>query len=372
MRGRLLKAFGTILVLCAAAVPLRPDVRTVGLRIVADEEFRSLHAGAPGEWAMFARRLLGPVAADFERRFGLRLSVAGVGEWESDDGRRTVRGLLNDLSAGPRRGRAEVLVGFTAQPGITERLAGGACMNRALVLVRMAEPVSIMKSVLKHELCHVFGAVDIREPGSVMDLTERVRGDGFDALTAGLVAAHKEREFGVVRDYPAGADIDAALFLCEERHRAAPEEVPVMVRLACLRYAKKDMAAVRDLSTDVLALEPDLAEVRNLLGIALDALGENALAEQAFEEAVRSSPEFPEPYLNLADCRLKRGDAAGAERCCRQALEVLPASSEAHEFLGWILEGRSRMVEAVRQYRLAMTVEPRLKGRLLPRIRKIS
>lgn len=321
---------------------------------------------------MFVRRQVAAVSGEFEKRFGIRFAISGFGPWTSDDEQHTLWGLLNDLGARTSRDGADVVIGFTAQARIEGKFAGTACLDRAVALVRMAKPVSFMKNVLKHELCHIFGGVDITEPGSIMDLRARLVGDGFDIFTAGMVLLHKNREFGEGSYFRLGPELDLALDLCRERHRSNPAEVPVMERLTFLYYAKKDFVALKEIATKILVLEPNQPGVLNLLGVAHSFFGDDASAERAFEEAARTLPEFPDVYLNLAQCRLKRGDDAGAEECYRSALKVLPADCEAHKLLGQLLENHNRPDEAIAHYRIALRLDPRLGQELKPRIRKLS
>jgi hypothetical protein len=368
----LLMTGGIVLFLGAFAFPADAEVRTVTVKLVADEEFRAAGRAWPGEWTHEVRRMVSSVSGEFEERFGIRFAIAGVGVWMSDNGRHSVQNLLGDLYPDARKSKAQILIGFTAQGTISDRFAGGTSFEHRVVLIRRTWPESAMRDILRHELCHIFGAIDIREPGSVMDIVDSVRGDGFDAFTAGMVLLHKDREFGRGAGLRPGPDMDAALALCLERHEAKPAEIPVLDRMAHYYHAQKDYAALKRVAADALSRNPELSEFHNFLGIACSIFGEDARATQEFEEAVRLRPAFPEACLNLALCRLKAGEDARAEECCRMALKVLPGDYEAHKLLGQILERRNRPVEAVSHYRIAIRIDPRLGEELTARVKKLS
>ncbi len=363
---------GSVLFLGAFAAQLIAEVRTVTVKLVADEEFRAADGERPGEWTHHVRRLASSVSKEFDERFGIRFAIVGVGVWISRDGRRSVQDLLGDLYPDARKSRADILIGFTAQGTVSDRFAGGTSFDHRVVLVRMTWPESVMRNILKHELCHIFGAIDIREPGSVMDVVDSVRGDGFDPFTERMVLLYKGREFVLGGGLRLGPEMDAALALCLERHAAKPDEIPVLSRVAHFYHAQKDYAALKEVATEILSRNPELPEIHNFLGIACSSFGEDARATQEFEEAVRLRPAFPEAYLNLALCRLKAGEDVRAEDCYRRILKVQPESYEAHLLLGKLLESRNRPAEAVSHYRMAVRLYPSLGEELTPRIKKLS
>lgn len=372
MRRNHLKVAGILFILGAVPVLVRSSVRTVSVKLVADEEFRMTGRAWPGDWSHNLRGELAAVSEEFEERFGIRFAIAAIGGWMSDNKRHSLLGLVSDLYPDLLKSRADILVGLTAQETISDRFAGCSSFDHCIVLVRRMSPESAMGNVLKHELCHIFGAVDIEEPGSVMDRADRVKGDGFDAFTTGLILLHKDRELGERAGLRPGPELDAALSLCLERHAAKPAEISIQELMAHYYHTRKDYAALKRVAEELLSRNPDLPEIHNFLGIACSFFGEDATATREFEAAVRLHPDFPEAYLNLAQCRIEVGDFAQAEDCYRQALKIAPACCEAHKFLGKLLESGNRTTEAVRHYKMAVSIDPRLGEELMPRIKKLS
>lgn len=372
VRSLLLMTGGVTLFLGASSVLSGAEARTVTVKLVADEEFRAADSAWPGEWTHHVRRLVSSVSKEFEERFGIRFEIASVGVWMSLDGRRSVEALLGDLYPDAVKDRADLLIGFTAQGTISDRFAGGTSFDHRVVLVRRTWPESAMRNILKHELCHMFGAIDIQEPGSIMGIVDSVRGDGFDPFTETMVILHKGREFRLGGGLRPGPEMNAALALCLERHEARSAEIPVLSRIAHYYNAQKDYVSLKRVAEEILSRDPELAEVRNFLGIACLSSGDDARATREFEEAVRLRPAFAEAYLNLAFCRLRAGDESRAEDCYRQILKVQPESYEAHKLLGELLESRNRPAEAANHYRMALRLDPRLGDELSPRIKKLS
>lgn len=347
------------------------NVRTVTVKIIADEELRTGQRTWPGDWTFPLSRAVQNVSREFEKRFGIRLKIVGIGWWASLNSKQSLGPLISDLCPRARKGKAEILAAFTDQPMIDRTQIGCSSYEDGVILIRYG-PEAMMRSTLKHELCHVFGALDIMERGSTMDVMGRVKGDGFDEFTAGLVLLHKGRSFETGTRLWTGIDLDLALARCVDRHAAHPTEIPVLDRMALLCFAKKDWAELRRVTILALALDPGIPDLHNMLGIAWANLDEDGLALNEFNTAVHLRPEFPEALLNLAGCARKAGDAALAEEYYRKALEIMPDCSDGHRLFGEFLESRGRSAEAVGHYRAAIAADPRLERELGPRIKKLS
>ena len=63
----------------------------------------------------------------------------------------------------------DVVVGFSSQYHIKYDLIGIASYIKGYVLLRKMKSDSGMIRMLKHELCHLFGAFDLAQKGSIMD-----------------------------------------------------------------------------------------------------------------------------------------------------------------------------------------------------------
>lgn len=83
----------------------------------------------------------------------------------------------------------------------------------------------------------------------------------------------------------------------------------------------------------LLEAEPDWAEGLLLKGILLTRLGRVDEAKEIFLGLVKSSPELPEPYINLAALYAGAGDYDRAVRILKRALATHPSYLAAYENL---------------------------------------
>lgn len=68
-------------------------------------------------------------------------------------------------------------------------------------------------------------------------------------------------------------------------------------------------------------------------GICLLHLRKHSEAVNSFNEALRHNANYKEAWFHKAVCLKELGDATGAMRCCKRAIELDPAYTEAREYL---------------------------------------
>ncbi|MGB6335698.1 MAG: hypothetical protein WBG96_08825 [Thermoanaerobaculia bacterium] len=109
--------------------------------------------------------------------------------------------------------------------------------------------------------------------------------------------------------------------------------------------ANDDLDEIRDLDASgrtyealvrlepLLGAEPDRVEGLMLKGILLTRLGRVDEAKEIFLGLIESSPELPEPYINLAALYASAGDYDRSVRILKLALETHPSYFTAYENL---------------------------------------
>jgi predicted O-linked N-acetylglucosamine transferase (SPINDLY family) len=107
-----------------------------------------------------------------------------------------------------------------------------------------------------------------------------------------------------------------------------------------------------------LALDPNLPDVHNNLGIVLAKQGKPAEALASFEEAVRRSPNFADAHNNLGNALCAQGSLEAAVAHLRQALRVRPDYVEAHCNLGLALQAQGKLDEAAAHLYKAVQYRP--------------
>ncbi len=104
--------------------------------------------------------------------------------------------LANGLEARADREGCDILVALTAQPNLRRGLSGYALFEEGLVMVRAADDDAGLVRSLEHEIGHIFGAVHVPDPTSVMD--PFLQGDEFDDLNREALRIGRDRLFNTV------------------------------------------------------------------------------------------------------------------------------------------------------------------------------
>lgn len=104
--------------------------------------------------------------------------------------------------------------------------------------------------------------------------------------------------------------------------------------------------------------DPDTADWRINLAMALQRAGQDAAAIEQLEEILRRQPRHAKAHFSRAVIRSMRPDLAGAEADYRAALAADPAFLEAQFNLGNLLRETTRFAEALEHYQRAIEIDP--------------
>lgn len=307
----------------------KPDdlrqLRIIDLKVAADEEFRS----SCDDWCFYLKTLLRAASRDFEEHFGIRFRVKQVGSWVSDNSRQSPYGLINNLRSGIDKGKCDAVVGFTAQNAFETTFQGVCSYTQGYVLVHKGPPGAWIRNALKHELSHLFGAVDIDESNSLMDIQQRGDTNRFDEFSSALIRQNRDRAFQAGCFPLSGPNLDRVIEICLARHKKIPRENSVLEFLALLYLEKKDWSALKRTCLEAIASAPASVEAHNLMGLAFYRSEDYAAAVQEFKQTLRLEPRHPDAHHNLALSYLKSGRVDEAWESCEKALAVLPGSVKA-------------------------------------------
>lgn len=100
------------------------------------------------------------------------------------------------------------------------------------------------------------------------------------------------------------------------------------------------------------------AEAFFFQGIRCMETGDAAGAETCFRQAVQIEPGFAEAHANLGLMLDKKLDTDAAEICYRRSIELNPAYSQTHLNLGVLCASKKRFAEAEAAYELAIALDP--------------
>lgn len=120
--------------------------------------------------------------------------------------------------------------------------------------------------------------------------------------------------------------------------------------------AAESMAAYQK----AVAIKPGFAQAQNSLGIALAQQGRSREAEECFAAAVRASPDFAQAHNNLGNALKEQGRYEEALVCYQEAVRLKPDFAEGHNNLGNLERELGRFDDAVANCRQALRLKPDL------------
>ncbi len=129
-------------------------------------------------------------------------------------------------------------------------------------------------------------------------------------------------------------------------------------QLAQMEFDRGDTAAAKAALDRVLAVEPNAAEIRNLLGRVLEADGDLDGAESEFRLAADLDPDAAMPRNNLGNLFKRRSRIDLAESWYQQAIEADPYFMGAYNNLALVYQGRGEMQRAIDLYGRALAKSP--------------
>jgi serine/threonine protein kinase/tetratricopeptide (TPR) repeat protein len=106
-----------------------------------------------------------------------------------------------------------------------------------------------------------------------------------------------------------------------------------------------------------VAIRPQSAEARSILGLALLSTGETDEAITALQQAIALAPRFATARINLGTALTKKGQPDDAIAAWREAVRVAPGFHEAHIILADALNAKGRRDEAITEYEETLRLE---------------
>lgn len=113
-----------------------------------------------------------------------------------------------------------------------------------------------------------------------------------------------------------------------------------------------------------VALRPDDYRIRLLHGQLLRRQGRLSEAGTSFERCLELHPDLINAHLGRAQCLIELGDVDGAEVSARRSVELNAREPRARLVLALVHQRRGRMARALRDFGLALELEPSAPDRL--------
>jgi tetratricopeptide (TPR) repeat protein len=356
-------------------LPQKQPIRIINLKIAADEELRMMLT-----WQLDIKKLIQTISKDFDQHFGIQFNIKRFENWTSDNSKHTTFDLLNDLRKKVLHEDCDIVIGFTSQENIKNDIFGVATYLHGFIVLRKFKEISRMDTLLKHELCHVFGVADLYEKNSIMNI--KAPGYEFDEFTSRIIFLNKYRNFNSNTFPLSNEKLKEVISIYEQRKVLNSEEADIHFSLAmfyfqlldyqstlkeCLQVIQMNpdspealhligMAYRRQGKIDqaineyrkVLQLQPTLPEIRYNLGITYNEKGMIDRAIEEYTKAVELNPNYADAYSNLGDLYVEKKMADEAIENCQKALELNPQSAKALSHLGaaYLLKNMFREAEA--------------------------
>jgi len=206
------------------------------------------------------------------------------------------------------------------------RVRGVAAATAEVDSMLASQPDAVMLHFAKAELLRA-AKDNAGAEATYRELLDSGKATGPDAIKARNALA--QLLLGANRDDEAAALIDAVL--------AESVRDPDALQLRALLALRRDdpAQAVADLRS-VLRDDPDRVQAHRLLGQAHAKAEEYALAQDAFEKAIELAPTEPLAYLQLAEVRVRSGDADGALSLLEELLAKAPDNAAVQQAISRI------------------------------------
>src|SRR5207248_6361099 len=153
------------------------------------------------------------------------------------------------------------------------------------------------------------------------------------------------------RDLMIVGRFDAAQIEFEQGIRYSPQSAEMHYNLGKLFSMQDNWALARRQLEEALRIDPSYIEALDALGLALEALGDDAGAVASYEKAIALNRErngkFASAHVNLSAYYNRTSDPGKALEYARKALELDPKSDRAWFQQAKADEGQGRLEEAV-------------------------
>jgi uncharacterized protein (TIGR02466 family) len=116
------------------------------------------------------------------------------------------------------------------------------------------------------------------------------------------------------------------------------------------------------LAQTMLQSYPSTFIIHNVLGIALDGMGNHEAAIDSYKQAVHLQSNNPDLHFNLGIALANTGRDEEAINSYRNAIRLNPRFFEAYGNLGTVLQRQGKLEEAVASYRKAISIQTDPRG----------
>ena len=130
------------------------------------------------------------------------------------------------------------------------------------------------------------------------------------------------------------------------------------IAMAGQLYAAGNYGPATRVCRQIIQRQPQNADAHNILGVALNALGEKKDAVAALKRAIKLQPNVASYRANLGEILRQNGDIDDAAISLQESIKLDPNNPQALNNLGIVHYDRKEFDEAIEQYRAAIALQP--------------
>ncbi len=317
---------------CLIQLPLRPadlEIRTVGIKLVFDDVPQNVGPSKP-EVISHVYECCGI----FRRQFGIKLDVRQQGRWHPGSKPALLNDALSELRNQVPPGDCEIVLGIISPEHVAKSSLGISSYVQGYVLLQNSMDLSLLRYALLHELCHIFGALDLREKSSIMSIQDP--SFRIDDFTRQAVFVNKNRVFDRASFPIPEENLDQAMALYKERADLHLDEPEASLYEALICFERKDFDRALEICAVLGRNNPDLLGIHNILGNIHFAAGHIHQAIEEYQIAAELQPDEVGIHFNLGQAYLKEGNIESAWAEYGRALKLNPDFAPAHSSLGYL------------------------------------
>ena len=162
----------------------------------------------------------------------------------------------------------------------------------------------------------------------------------------------------VASEYQQAGRFSEAEALYSQILAVQPNNAQVLNLLGVMAHQMGDSQLGVELIGRAIDIDPKVPSFRNNLGNVLKIQGKLEQAIACYKRALSLNVDFCDAHVNLGDALRMKGEFAEAVRHLKKALILQPDNAEAHNNLGSVLRDQEKFLEAAQSYRRALALNP--------------
>ncbi|MHA1544585.1 MAG: tetratricopeptide repeat protein [Alphaproteobacteria bacterium] len=131
-------------------------------------------------------------------------------------------------------------------------------------------------------------------------------------------------------------------------------ELNEALKLATQLYSQGRLDQAQNVISQIVKARPKHPDARNLLGVILQAKGDDAGAVEQIKKAIEIRGDIAQYHSNLGEIERQRGNADKATYALRKAIGIDPNYSQAYNNMGIIYYDKKEFDEAAKSYEKAL------------------